>query len=474
MQFPILSAVIEELAGLLPGSRVARVYERKQKELIITIRARGKDFFLLIAPDRSLPRLHLVSKKPEAVCSLHPFSLYLRSRMSGGRITGINIVNRDRVVELQWSRHGAAHSLIIELIGSAANLIVLDGTRVIRAVYYPGKGRRVTPGTAYVPPEKNVRSPVPTNNDQRWLVSTGDRQEPPNRAAEVFYNHGMEQKQVQSFRTALRRVLKRARAKTAKKVEVLGRELGIAKTAEQYKQAGDLILASRNELVPGMKQAELAYPECGKILVFLDPALSPAENAALYFKRYRKARAGQAMIPEWLRSTRQEMSFLRGLQDMLEESDDRETMSMIRARLGEKGYLPDDGGKKRQIRSAGHAGISRIVHKGWEIVIGMNAAGNDHVTTRIARDRDLWLHADGHPGSHVLIINPEGRNIPGDVLEKAASLAAFHSKGRLERKVPVAYTTARFVKKPKGAKAGLVTLSERKTIIAVPRAGEKG
>jgi predicted ribosome quality control (RQC) complex YloA/Tae2 family protein len=100
--------------------------------------------------------------------------------------------------------------------------------------------------------------------------------------------------------------------------------------------------------------------------------------------------------------------------------------------------------------------------------VGKSASGNDHITTKLARPDDLWLHAEGMPGSHVLVRNPGRADIPQDVFMKAAALAAFYSKGRKAAKVPVTYARARFVKKPKGAKPGLVTLSKRNTVMAVP------
>jgi predicted ribosome quality control (RQC) complex YloA/Tae2 family protein len=87
---------------------------------------------------------------------------------------------------------------------------------------------------------------------------------------------------------------------------------------------------------------------------------------------------------------------------------------------------------------------------------------------RLARPDDLWLHAEGMPGSHVVVRNPGVRDIPEGILRKAASLAAYYSKGKSSAKVPVAYTRAALVKKPKGAAQGTVVLTGRKTIMAVP------
>jgi predicted ribosome quality control (RQC) complex YloA/Tae2 family protein len=100
--------------------------------------------------------------------------------------------------------------------------------------------------------------------------------------------------------------------------------------------------------------------------------------------------------------------------------------------------------------------------------VGANAAANDELTVKLARPDDLWLHAEGLPGSHVLVRNPMKTDVPPDILLKAAALAALHSKGKTAGKVPVTYTFARFVRKPKGAKPGLVHLSRRRTLMVKP------
>ena len=108
------------------------------------------------------------------------------------------------------------------------------------------------------------------------------------------------------------------------------------------------------------------------------------------------------------------------------------------------------------------------MHQGWEILVGKSAAGNDYITMKLARPDDLWLHAEGMAGSHVVIRNPGKRDIPEGVLKKAASLAAYYSKGKNSTKVPVAYTRAAYVHKPKGAAPGSVVLGSRRTMMAAP------
>jgi len=149
----------------------------------------------------------------------------------------------------------------------------------------------------------------------------------------------------------------------------------------------------------------------------------------------------------------------------------REDLLAVRSQLIQRGYISDPAGKAAG-RVAAAPPYRAIEHEGWKIVVGKSAAGNDHITTKLARPDDLWLHAEGMPGSHVLVRNPGKRDVPESVLRKAASLAAYYSKGRNSSKVAVAYTSAKFVKKPRGAAPGTVTLAERRTLMAVPAPDE--
>jgi len=202
----------------------------------------------------------------------------------------------------------------------------------------------------------------------------------------------------------------------------------------------------------------------------LDPKRSPTGNAELYFKKYKKAKTGREIIAARSKQAGDEASLLRSFLSGLEQADSSDALIRIHSDLVANGYLSGEAKKKsKQCYMPAPASFRKIEYQGWDILVGKSAAGNDYLTTKIARPNDLWLHAEGLPGSHVLIKNPGGRDIPPDVFSKAASLAAFHSKGKAAGKVAVTYTLAGLVKKPKGAKPGLVTLRERKTIMAVPQ-----
>jgi predicted ribosome quality control (RQC) complex YloA/Tae2 family protein len=157
-----LSAVVGELALLLPGSGVERVLESAGNSILLELHSRRNKLHLLLSPDRAFPRLHLLSHKPQTAPLSHAFPLFLRSRIAGARVAGIRLLNEDRVVEILFLRRGAEYRLLFELVGRAANLIIIDGAGVILAVYYPapvsGKIARVLlPGLRYEPPLKRAQ-----------------------------------------------------------------------------------------------------------------------------------------------------------------------------------------------------------------------------------------------------------------------------------------------------------------------------
>ncbi|MCA1625408.1 MAG: NFACT RNA binding domain-containing protein, partial [Acidobacteria bacterium] len=106
---------------------------------------------------------------------------------------------------------------------------------------------------------------------------------------------------------------------------------------------------------------------------------------------------------------------------------------------------------------------------GFEILVGKGAKDNDFLTFRMAKSSDLWLHAADYPGSHVVVKNPNRTEIPQKTLIEAAQIAAFFSQAKTQAKVAVHYTQKKFVNKPKGAVAGLVSLASFKTILVEPK-----
>jgi predicted ribosome quality control (RQC) complex YloA/Tae2 family protein len=467
----ILAPVVEELAGLLTNTRVERVYQGRGGGLIVLLNRDREQFNLLISPDRTMPRLYLMSAKPVAEDPPHGFILYLRSHLSGARVMGVGLMDQDRIVEIRITQQGKRYRILFELFGSSANLVLVDALSIIRAVYYPvppaeGVTRPLLPGLAYNSPDKPSR--VGSHCIDR--PPGFDAGPSPNRAAEAYYERLIEQRHFASLRTELSSRIRKGLARTERLATALSEDLQAADRIDEYLQAGELILAHLKDLRTGMAGADLTGYDGKTVSVVLDPKRSPSRNADLYFKKHKKARTGRGIISARLRGVSDEAVYLKSLLIDLEQANDIDALIAVRSELAARGHgvkQPAHPGRKMQQVPVSPA-IRRVLFKGWDILVGKSAAGNDHLTMKIARPDDLWLHAEGMPGSHVLIRNPNGVDIPPDVVAKAAALAAFHSKGRHAGKVPVTYTRAGLVKKPKGAKPGLVTMQKRKTLMVKP------
>jgi predicted ribosome quality control (RQC) complex YloA/Tae2 family protein len=467
MHYDMLAPVVEELSSLLTGARVERVLQGEDGGLYLLFRKEGQNFTLLISPERSLPRLHLVSRKPRSASDPHPLVLLLRSRLPGSRLTHIALLNDDRIVVLRFAGNDTEHHLLFELTGSSANLFITDAELRILALYHPaaasGQSRRLlAPGARYVPPQKK-------NQAVSLTAAVADDQTPsPNEAAERYYERLAGQQHTGVLRNELRSSLVKALKKAERRRAAIAADVDAAQLSETYRQKGDLILANLRKLKKGTETVELPGYDGIGILLTLDPKRTPKENAEAYFRKYKKAKASLPIIGERLRRTEEEIADLQSRIAGLEQAGDSDLPRPVTP-VARSASTAEQGTKEKRRKPASRvSGIRRILYQGWEILVGANAVANDELTAKLARPDDLWLHAEGLPGSHVLVRNPMKTDVPPDILLKAAALAALHSKGKTAGKVPVTYTFARFVRKPKGAKPGLVHLSRRRTLMVKP------
>ena len=197
----------------------------------------------------------------------------------------------------------------------------------------------------------------------------------------------------------------------------------------------------------------------------------PHENAAAYLKRSRKAEKARPILARRLESARAELASVESFLERLKQAGGRDEVMAIRNELAASGWLK----KRRQKPSAGGNASAEahprkyLTSDGWTVLVGRNNAENDRLTKGSAKD-DLFFHAQGCPGSHVVLKREGRRQKPSDVaLKEAASLAAYWSKARHSRTVPVNCTEIRYVQKPRGAAPGLVTIRNEVTLFVAPR-----
>lgn len=271
--------------------------------------------------------------------------------------------------------------------------------------------------------------------------------------------------------TLRERTIKSIRTQLKKSQRLLNRlESDIAEAAdyEKYLQYSDLLKINRSRLERGMDQIEVENLYGGDTVVIpLDPKLNGPENIEQYSRRYRKGREGLEILQRRQENTRHEVETLtQALKDFDENFEQAQHQYPDLLPTSSESGAPDAAPRRPYKEYQTSTGVTL-----W---VGKTEADNDRLTLDYARPYDLWLHASQCPGSHVVMKFPHKKFEPSKrEIAEAASLAAYYSKARGAAKVPVSYTLRKYVRKPRGAKPGLVTIDNYKTIMVEPRELEK-
>ncbi len=286
-------------------------------------------------------------------------------------------------------------------------------------------------------------------------------------ALEQFYGPLTGEDAYDAAKRPIAAALAEARERVQKKLDALDRSLADEAALEQLRQSGELLLAYQHTLAPGQTEFKAQYEIDGpELAIALDPSLTPVENAKQYFEKYERAKRSRASVPVLIDAARQEIAYLDQLATDLTLASNWPEIGEVQAALQANGYwrgpaIGRPGGGQS-------APLKVTTGDGWVIWVGRNARQNDQVTFDKGGPADLWLHARGVPGAHV-IIRSAGRDVPAHVLERAAALAAYYSSARTERRVTVDATLRKHVHKIKGGKPGMVTYRNESTIDVEPR-----
>ncbi len=265
----------------------------------------------------------------------------------------------------------------------------------------------------------------------------------------------------------VREALERARGRLERRRQALERSLAEAEAADQWRQWGEWILTYGHTVAPGQLELVAETGEGEPLVIPLEPDLSAVDNAQAYFSRYRKAQRAAEAVPARLREAMLALRDLEQLEADLELAASRPEVHEVRETLIERGHLP---AKKRQRWAPLPRSEPLALESpdGLTLVVGRNSRQNDQVTFRLAKSDDLWFHALGVPGAHV-IVRRGGQEVPTATIDRAAELAAYFSPLREEADVTVVYTERRHVRRVPGAAPGLVTYRHEGTIRVQPK-----
>ncbi|HZY78053.1 MAG TPA: NFACT RNA binding domain-containing protein [Cyclobacteriaceae bacterium] len=233
---------------------------------------------------------------------------------------------------------------------------------------------------------------------------------------------------------------------------------------EHYKVWGDILMANLHAIPAGVKSVELQnfYADNALVTIPLDERLSPQKNAERYYRKSKNTAIEIDRLKQALQKRRSDLqskeSMLQAFTDKFDEAEMHAILEKQRAELREE-----------ELEEEKTDPFWHFEYKGFHILVGKNAAGNDELTMKWAHKNDLWLHARDVPGSHVIIRQNAGKPFPKDVIEYAAGIAAWNSKRKTESLCPVIVTPKKFVRKRKGDPPGAVVVDREEVILIEPR-----
>ena len=433
--------------------------------VLVTRRSGGGRAHVLLSCRPGMARVSVLARRPQAPPSPPAFCQLLRARVTGARIGPVRLLDADRQLALRLVAREEAFDLVLSILGPRSNVVLLDADGRVVSALRPLADTR--PELAVGVPWRAPDSRLPTAGEDRF---EGASDEDYLEAIEAAYTAREAEDDERVLRGRVERALRKEAKALDRKLEKLTRELALAREAVTLERKGELLKSVLSEVKKGDATAVARDFETGEeVSIPLEPTLAPAENLALLFKRYRKGVRALARAGAREDSVRGASDAIAALAAELEGVAGGDAVAAFAARedvavlVAKRAPGPPPRRHRDADRKLGkHRVPARLVPRRYrtagdlEIWVGRSDAGNDHLTTRLARGVDLFFHLDGAPGSHV-VLRTEGRSDPPDgaVLD-ACELAVHFSKHRKITRADVHVVPIKNVRKPRGAKPGLV------------------
>ncbi len=289
--------------------------------------------------------------------------------------------------------------------------------------------------------------------------------------ASFFYRERDLQERIRQKSSDLLKLLINNLERSSKKLAIQRQTLRDAENKEQYKIFGDLLTANLYSISDKQESVTVSnfYEEgCPEIEIALSPMLSPAQNAQRFYKKYNKLKNAEVEVKKQITNTLADIEYLESTLSAVENSVSETDINAIRAELAELGYIKRrTKGKKDTLKQSKPMHFVSV--DGFDIYIGKNNTQNDYLTLRFANSGDIWFHTKKIHGSHAIIKLGIDKDVPKTTMMEAAQLAAYYSKARNSSQVPVDYTFVKNVKKPNGAKPGMVIYDNYNTVYVTPK-----
>lgn len=469
-----IKEIVKEIAPLLAGRAPGKIFQFAGASLAVDLGLRDAGY-LFFAVEPAAPRIYLIKRRVRDLEKqsrpLTQFGQAMKKELAQTRLVSIKKDAADRIVRFVFAGEDDLGSektrmLVVQLTGRSANLLLLNEHDQIIQTLRLSKiiGQRI--GDTYQ--SSNALQPTQPKEQAGLLkLIRGGEFRSPSEAADHYFTSLLAERENAARAATARGELNRKISQQQKLLKQLERDLRGHANPEQHKRIGDLLLANLGAAKRGGDRVTLVdyfAEDAPAIEIEVDRNLSLQEEAARRFARYSRSKRAITQIQSRIELAQKQLRELQAEQESLEKN----IADGIALTPGKKSTPASAGGtKKPPPKVTGTRGY--LSSDGFEILVGRTSNDNDHLTFKIARPNDLWLHAADYGGSHVVIRRQTRKEVPHQTIIEAAQLAAWFSQAKKDPKVDVHYTERKFVTKPKGAKPGLVRLQRFKNITVTPK-----
>jgi predicted ribosome quality control (RQC) complex YloA/Tae2 family protein len=475
-----INLVLTELN--LEGAFIQDIIQPGYDTLALYTYKEGTAKTLLICTAQNSVRINETRRKITKNPKPLRFMEFLKSKIKGCRINSCAQIGLERVIKMELSHSDEERfNMYIRLWNNAANVILCDENDFVLDSMFRRPERYEMKGETFIPPavieeklkDAEERFPIRewnngalrgvpaervASNEVRAQGETSPSFNTFNAYIDWWYSEHADNLSRESLLEKAEKWYEGVKSKRQNALNNLLNKQEEFKNAPQLKHQGDLIMSFGHLIQPDSKYLECEDYESGKtVRLLIDPKKSAQENAAEYYKNYKKAVSGAEELEHDIQIARLQLEKLeKQYADILAEKNPVKIEQMLRR---------DSTPVQKQKKS--HPGLDYTVN-GWLIYVGRDANENDELLRHHVRGEDLWLHVRDFAGGYVFIKAQKNKTVPLDILLDAANLAVYYSKARTNTKVDLYYTHVKYLRRAKNGPKGLVIPTQEKNLCVTP------
>jgi predicted ribosome quality control (RQC) complex YloA/Tae2 family protein len=515
----VLHKVLKEIKDNIVGDRIKNIYQPIKSQVLIQF---SQSFVLLSLKSPSY--VILLSQKPNVPIQPANFSQFLRKKIRNGRVVNVEQLGLDRIGYFEIESYDQETStlrqykLFFELMGRNSNVtLVNEDNKVeesLKRIY--DEFRPIIPGVKYIPYYDDSQTSILRENieneenidydrlmgfskkSKEFLKEIGiqravqDLKKPhlyyfneantydfsaitpnnfeyeelkPSEALLKVFQEKADQSRLLEIKKDLEKRVKNEIDRLEKTKEQILQDLNEEKSLTDLEKKGELLQTYLYKIKKGERYFTVTDWNTGEeVTIEIDPLLSPTQNLEKLYKNIKRTKSKVEYAKKRIKKVNNELEYFNQLFETISSAEEIETLIEIKEEMKDIGLISENKKSKRERKVK--TTFRKFNYKGFEILVGKNNKQNDELT-RSAAQADIWLHTHEIPGSHT-IIKSSGKEIPEEVIDYAARIAATFSKAKMSSNVAVDYTQRKNVWKPKGAKPGMWLYRNYDTIIVEP------